>query len=170
MSEQSEGITLSQLTLFAEDSLARMSQLPASARAWLESEAGSGMSSIEFLRSLGHSGSSLKTSLAFYPVTEEGALPSSFKGWRKSGIYRLGECWTLNTTEWPKDAAVCSLSEVLETDVPQKYYLSPKACRGILRRADKRGRELPPQLRQALQAVAVKGQCGITEKLIQYGQ
>jgi hypothetical protein len=53
------------------------------------------------------------------------------------------------------DAGVCSLSDILETgDVPQRYYLSVKACAGILRRAEKRGKELPPQLALALQAVA----------------
>jgi hypothetical protein len=61
------------------------------------------------------------------------------------------ECWTLNTSEWPSDAAVCSLSDTLETgDVPQRFFLSAKACQGILRRAEKRGKELPPSLRQAL--------------------
>jgi len=53
------------------------------------------------------------------------------------------------------DGGVCSLSDILETgDVPRRFYLSAKACKGILRRADKRGKELPPQLSAALQAVA----------------
>ncbi|NDD03621.1 MAG: hypothetical protein EB078_01835 [Proteobacteria bacterium] len=39
-------------------------------------------------------------------------------------------------------------------DVPQRYYLSAKACSGILRRAERRGKELPAQLRQALQVAA----------------
>jgi len=53
-----------------------------------------------------------------------------------------------------KDEGVCSLSAILETgDVPQRLYLSGKACAGILRRAAKRGRELPEALRQALEAV-----------------
>jgi hypothetical protein len=43
----------------------------------------------------------------------------------------------------------------LETgDVPRRFYLTAKACAGILRRAEKRGKELPTQLHQALQAVA----------------
>ena len=46
-------------------------------------------------------------------------------------------CWTLSTSEWPSDAAVCSLSDDLETgDVPQRFLLSATACRGILRRAE----------------------------------
>jgi hypothetical protein len=48
------------------------------------------------------------------------------------------------------------LSEVLETHVASKYYLSPRACAGILRRAEKRGKELPLVLKSALEAVAEK--------------
>ena len=32
---------------------------------------------------------------------------------------------------------------ILQAGVPEKYYLSPKACLGILRRASARGKELP---------------------------
>lgn len=47
------------------------------------------------------------------------------------------------------------LSETLETGpIPSKYYLSPKACAGILRRAEKRGKTLPLQLAHALKAAA----------------
>ena len=63
---------------------------------------------------------------------------------------------TLNGSEWPRDAAVCSLSDVLETsDVPPRYFLSQKACAGIIRRAERRGKELPTMLRRALEQVAV---------------
>jgi hypothetical protein len=66
-----------------------------------------------------------------------------------------GVCWTLNTSEFPKDAVVCSLSDVLETGpIPAKYFLSPKAATGILRRAENRGRELPLALLRALQPVS----------------
>jgi DNA-directed RNA polymerase subunit RPC12/RpoP len=39
-------------------------------------------------------------------------------------------------------------------DLPQRYFLSAKACAGILRRAAKRGKELPAALLQALREVA----------------
>jgi hypothetical protein len=65
------------------------------------------------------------------------------------------EYLTLNISDWPKDASVCSLSDILETgDVPQRFYLSAKACQGILRRAAKRGKELPQPLMFALVQVA----------------
>ena len=46
------------------------------------------------------------------------------------------------------------LSSILQADAPEKYCLSPKACRGILRRAQKRGKELPEVLRIALERQA----------------
>jgi hypothetical protein len=65
------------------------------------------------------------------------------------------EFWTLSGLESPSVADVCSLSHTLETgDVPQRYFLSAKACSGILRRAERRGKELPEQLRLALAATA----------------
>ena len=66
-----------------------------------------------------------------------------------------GESLTPNISEWPNDAAVCSLSQVLETtSIPPRFFLSSTACAGILRRAEKRGKALPQQLLQALQTVA----------------
>ena len=68
---------------------------------------------------------------------------------------RPGVFLTLNISDWPNDASVSSLSQILETGpIPQRFYLSALACRGILRRAEKRGKELPEQLRVALEAVA----------------
>ena len=42
------------------------------------------------------------------------------------------------------------MSQILEVSPHPKYYLSPRACRGILRRARERGKELPEKLEQAL--------------------
>jgi len=153
MSKNVEGTTSRQLTLSVGDSPVRTCQLPEKARVWLESEVDSGLSSVAFLKSLSPGGRSSRMSPAYYPIGKDGTLPPSFKGWRNSGIYRPGGSWTLNTTEWHRNAAVCSLSRVLEAEVAQKFYLSARAARGILRRAAQRGKELPPRLRQALQAV-----------------
>ena len=81
--------------------------------------------------------------------------------WMSSGTVWRGGFLTLNFSEYPKDAGVSFLSDILETDPPQKYYLSAKACEGIIRRAEKRGKPLPPQLDEALRAQAsnsAKGQ------------
>lgn len=65
---------------------------------------------------------------------------------------------TLNSSSWRNGANVCSLSDVLERgNLPRQYFLTAKACLGILRRAAKRGKELPALLRRALQVVAGLG-------------
>ena len=54
-----------------------------------------------------------------------------------------------------KDGNVYLLSSILMDHVPERYSLSPKACQGILRRAAKRGKELPGILRTALERQAI---------------
>src|SRR5690606_32002872 len=77
-----------------------------------------------------------RTSLDFCRQTEDGTWEPLSGRWGNSGIGGPTACLTLNTSEWPSDAAVCSLSDILEPRVHPKYFLSPKACRGILRRAE----------------------------------
>ena len=56
-----------------------------------------------------------------------------------------------NGVGWRSGATACSLSSILETgSVGRRYFLSAKACAGILRRAEKRGKKLPEMLRKAL--------------------
>ena len=66
----------------------------------------------------------------------------------------LGPPGRLNTSECPKGAVDASLSQILQVTVPSKYYLSRTACRGILRRAEERGKPLPPELELALKLQA----------------
>lgn len=81
-------------------------------------------------------------------------------------VWRLGErdssngsYWMHNGVEWLSDASVCSLSEILETGpIDRRFFLSPKACSGILRRAGNRGKELPTALKRALESVAMKSE------------
>lgn len=62
-----------------------------------------------------------------------------------------GECLTLNIGASPSIAKESSLLRVLEIGgVDQKYYLSPKACQGILRRAKARKKQLPELLYRVL--------------------
>ena len=53
-----------------------------------------------------------------------------------------------------KDGNVYLLSSILMDNVPERFSLSPKACQGILRRAENRGKELPDVLRLALERQA----------------
>ena len=69
--------------------------------------------------------------------------------WEMDGALRT-ELSTLNTGESPSDAVESMLSSILEVNAPEKYSLSPRACEGILRRAERRGKKLPEMLELAL--------------------
>lgn len=62
----------------------------------------------------------------------------------------LGDSSTLNIGECPREESVSLLSWILQGEVPEKYYLSAKACRGILTRASRRGKKLQELLETAL--------------------
>lgn len=59
-----------------------------------------------------------------------------------------------NTGVAPRKPVRASLAEVLQKDPQSKYFLSTRACLGILRRAKERGKELPEQLKMALMVQA----------------
>lgn len=95
---------------------------------------------------------------------EDGTLVPSSGRWGNWGMGGPTGSWMLNGCEHngihaPSRSAggVCSLSDVLETgSVPQRFCLSAKACSGILRRAERRGKALPPMLKQALKQACTK--------------
>ncbi len=66
-------------------------------------------------------------------------------------LISLGSYTMPSTLGRPSGAGACFLSAILQEEVPEKYSLSPKACAGILRRAERRGKELPPLLKAALE-------------------
>ena len=65
-----------------------------------------------------------------------------------------GDASTLNTGVSPREENGSSLSRILQEDPPKRYYLTRKACLGILRRAVERGKELPEKLKRALEIQA----------------
>ena len=81
---------------------------------------------------------------------EDGPTPTVM--WETDGAL-LTELSTRNIGECPSVAVESTLSQILEANVPGKYSLSAKACAGILRRAERRGRELPPMMKAALEYV-----------------
>ena len=124
-------------------------------------EAPSASPIVTFLKQCVPAGSSGKTSRVCSAPTAVKISERSSAKLMRSGILAHGECWTLNSCEWTdslvpflKEDGVCSLSDILvETgDIPPRYYLSPDACRGILRRAASRGKDLPARLAAALKA------------------
>ena len=64
-----------------------------------------------------------------------------------------GDSTMLNIGECPSVVRESTLSQILQANVPDKYSLSQRACAGILRRAEKRGKTLPSMLQDALMEV-----------------
>lgn len=58
---------------------------------------------------------------------------------------------SLNVSEEPNLLVYTKLSQILEEDPDPKYNLTPKACAGILRRAERRGKQLPEALKTVLE-------------------
>lgn len=83
-----------------------------------------------------------------------------------------GELTTLRTGEKPSETAVqemlsvwgphsvaeeSRLSQILEVNPLPKYNLTAKACQGILRRAERRGKDLPERLKAVLLMQSASG-------------
>lgn len=69
--------------------------------------------------------------------------------WEDDGAW-CGELTTRNTGECPNAVVVSRLSQILEETPHPKYNLTAKACQGILRRAERRGKDLPKLLKAVL--------------------
>lgn len=76
--------------------------------------------------------------------------------WEDDGAW-CGELTTRNTGECPNAAVVSRLSQILEETPHPKYNLTAKACQGILRRAERRGKDLPKLLKQVLLMQSASG-------------
>ncbi len=80
-------------------------------------------------------------------ILADGQMPVCYEAME---LISHGACTTPNISEQHSGAGACFLSLILQDDAPDKYCLSPKACAGILRRAERRGKDLPPLLKAAL--------------------
>ena len=81
--------------------------------------------------------------------------PTPTYTWETDGALRT-ELLMRNTGEFPSADVASTLSQILQAEVPEKYFLSAKACQGILRRAAERGKELPEVLQKALERQAAE--------------
>ena len=120
-----------------------------------------------------------KTFLECFPVMTAMTLPTFLEQWLKGKFLPLrtdgetagsashprgteslsGVLLTLNSFERPRsEEGACSLYSILEHGgVDPRFYLSAKACRGILSRANRHGKVLPEVLMTALTQIAEGG-------------
>ena len=61
-----------------------------------------------------------------------------------------GASWTLNSGESPSVAVESHLWQILQDSPHPKYCLSARAAQGVLNRAERRGKQLPKILLEAL--------------------
>ena len=155
------GIPTVPLIFSVEASPARTSPSPDDERGSLESARASSTSSHESLSLFDLGGYSSRTYPDCSPRTAVGTSESCLERWPTSGTAWATGFSTAVTSECRSDEDGCSssepsLSQILEPpqNVPEKYSLSARAARGILRRAEKRGRILPGHLAEALESVA----------------
>jgi hypothetical protein len=149
------------LTFSAAVSPARTSPSPAAEQDSPGNAPASSTSSPESSTLFDPDGFSSRTYPGCSPRTAVGTSESSLERWPTSGTAWAGGFSTHVSSECRSAAGVCSssepaLTEILQPpqDVPARYSLSARAARGILRRAEKRGRTLPSHLSQALEQVA----------------
>ena len=151
------------LISFAEEHLASHSAWLDLEKDWLTRVEASCSPSAQLLADIAPAGWSGKTSPASCHLTEAGILAPSSGCWHNSGMGSPTAFLTLNASEsahtlepCPSAGGASSLSDILEDagSVPQRYFLSAKACAGILRRTEKWGKVLPPGLERALRATA----------------
>ena len=110
------------------------------------------------------------------PSVPSATIPLMFLDLRTGYGNLLGAYWetvtalpggsmTPSTGACPRDARESTLSQILDLSAPEKYSLSQKACAGIIRRAEKRGKELPGMLREALmEVIGLAGGLGMIEE------
>ena len=133
----------------------------------------------------GYDGQSGKMCPAYFQAGPEKILPASYRccadgkstspkaagaSVESSCLHRdalewRGELLTLNIPEFPNfrgrsrsEGVVSSLSDILiRGNIPQRFYLTVKCAAGLLRRAAKRGKDLPRVLKDALLALIRSG-------------
>ena len=113
-------------TVSVEDFLARVSQLLEEGKdSKIQGEL-SFLTSVGLLNITEHHFFSLKMSKAYCPTMKGKLLKESSRLWMKWGIMSNGLCLTANISGCLKIGKECSLSQILEEEVDQKYYLSEK--------------------------------------------
>lgn len=97
------------------------------------------------------------------PAIQDGA-PQKLK-WGKSGLMWDGQFILADHRDAPCAPTPSNLYQIVERDrVKERYYLTPNAAEGILRRVDSNGRRLFQPLREALEQLSGRKREGITDE------
>lgn len=130
-------------TLSLEDSLARLfqSQENEQGSVWMTPE---GLSLLKCLDSLGikpYRTSFLRMSKVSSTTTEDAPSKSSSKSWMAWGMTANGSCLTAKISVSHNTENACSLSQILEENPDQKYFLSEEQVERMMNRKRKNEQE-----------------------------
>lgn len=67
----------------------------------------------------------------YYQSTTDGDFTAFCLKWTKQGTVSHGVCTTQKTLDYHKSVKGCSLSDILETTVHQKYYIDPTKANNL---------------------------------------
>lgn len=148
--------TFPRSTSSPEDSPVRISASRGKRLGWPEADPVFSSNLLAFWKRLVRRGSSSKTSLVCFPHMAAEIWQQYSVRWLTAGTASRGGYSTLSFSDSPNDARGCFLLDILQETrvVPPRFYLSRKACAGILRRAQKRAKKLPERLAASLAAAS----------------
>ena len=87
----------------------------------------------------------LKMSKGYSTTTKEEHSKPSCKRWMSWGTTWNGKCLTAKISEYHKTESECSLSDILEENVDEKYFLSEKSQKRIMGYQEKTLQLIPSQ-------------------------
>ena len=137
MTSQNSNLKMSHMqTSGASDSHAKTSPLPENNGDWSEKE-------VEYITTLLTSSKAkkkvvsphtflLRTLRTCYRLMQDSILPPFCLKWTKRGMTVGGRCLIQKTSESRRTESVCSLSQILEAEVDEKYYLSAEKTQQLL--------------------------------------
>lgn len=71
-----------------------------------------------------------------------------------SDFIQLDDGTILNGTEQPEIIASSNIADIIQTDVPENFYISPAGCAGIIRRKNERNLNINRRLEQILYEIS----------------
>jgi len=117
-----------------EDSLVKMSVLPENEKDFVDRELECSLRSSGYYEKNSLGLYSLKMLEESLVVMEDGTSPEFSLNWKTLGTRVNGKYLTQKITESPRTEKGCSLSDIIEDQVPDKYFLSQQSLKRFLKR------------------------------------
>lgn len=73
-----------------------------------------------------------------------------------SEIVHLDNGRAINTTCIPENIVPSNIADIIDADAPEKVFISPVGCKGILRRAEERKMNINPRLAEVMRNIAAQ--------------